>query len=221
VTLRVIGISANQQEEGTVLFVPLATVRALLRSTGGVRDYWVVTQTDDEALIDRTTTLLEDRLRAAGHAAVGSEVTYVAAREEEASYRTITTTIAVLGLLIVAIGMVGLANTLTMSVLERTREVGILRCVGARARDVRRIFAAEGLALVLAGWAVGIPLGYAIERGLVRAIREIMNVDAQFAFPAGHLWLALGGTLLLAAAVMLAPLRRAARLVPGDALRHT
>jgi putative ABC transport system permease protein len=221
VALRVIGISANQQEEGTVLFVPLATVRGLLRSTGGVRDYWIVTQSDDHALIDRTTTLLEDRLRAAGHTAVGSEVTYVAAREEEASYRTITTTIAVLGLLIVAIGMVGLANTLTMNVLERTREVGILRCVGARARDVRRIFAAEGLALVLTGWALGIPLGYAIERGLVRAIREVMNVDAQFAFPAGHLWLALIGTLLLAGAVMLAPLRRAARLVPGDALRHT
>jgi putative ABC transport system permease protein len=186
-----------------------------------VRDYWVVTRTGEHGLIDRTTTLLEDRLRAAGHTAVGSEVTYVAAREEEASYRTITTTIAVLGLLIVAIGLVGLANTLTMSVLERVREVGILRCVGARARDVRRIFATEGIALALAGWLLGIPVGYAIERGLVRAIREIMNVEAQFAFPAGHVWLALAGTLVLSAGVMVAPLRRAVRLVPGDALRHT
>ena len=60
-----------------------------------------------------------------------------------------------LGLLIVAIGMVGLANALTMSVLERMREVGILRCVGARARDIRRIFAAEGLALTLAAGSPG------------------------------------------------------------------
>jgi putative ABC transport system permease protein len=220
-TLRVIGISANQQEEGTAVFVPLSTLRAVLRSTGGARDYWIVTRSADHGLIDRTTTALEERLRAAGHSAIATEVTYVAAREEEADYRTITTTIAVLGLLIVAIGMAGLANALTMSVLERTREIGILRCVGARARDVRRIYAAEGVALVLAGWTLGIPVGYAIERALVRAIREIMNVEAQFAFPAAHLWLALAGTLVLAGAVMLAPVRRAARLVPGDALRHT
>ena len=42
--------------------------------------------------------------------------------------------------------MAGLANTITMSVLERTREIGILRTIGARARDIRRIFATEGLA---------------------------------------------------------------------------
>ena len=41
--------------------------------------------------------------------------------------------------------MVGLVNAITMSVLERTREIGVLRCIGARARDIRRIFAAEGL----------------------------------------------------------------------------
>ena len=55
----------------------------------------------------------------------------------------------------------------------------------------------------------------------MRAILEVMNVEVQFAFPTGHVWLALAGTLALATAVMLAPLRRAARLAPGDALRHT
>ena len=54
--------------------------------------------------------------------------------------------ITVLGFLIVAMSMVGLANAITMSIIERTREIGILRCVGARARDVRRIFATEGVA---------------------------------------------------------------------------
>jgi putative ABC transport system permease protein len=48
--------------------------------------------------------------------------------------------------------MVGLANAITMSVIERTREVGILRTIGARACDVRRIFAAETVTLAVAGW---------------------------------------------------------------------
>lgn len=41
--------------------------------------------------------------------------------------------------------MVGLANAITTNVLERTREIGVLRSIGARARDVRGIFTTEGL----------------------------------------------------------------------------
>jgi len=81
--------------------------------------------------------------------------TYVRLADEIAGYRTATTTLAVVGLLVVAIGMAGLANALTMSVLERTHEIGILRSIGARARDIRRIFAAETLALAAAGWLIG------------------------------------------------------------------
>ena len=76
----------------------------------------------------------------------------------------LTMSITVLGLLIVAISMVGLVNAITMGVLERTREIGMLRCVGARARDVRGIFATEGLVVAVLGWLLGVPLGWAIAR---------------------------------------------------------
>ena len=46
-----------------------------------------------------------------------------------------------------------------MNVLERTREIGVHRCIGARDRDLRRIFATEGLTLALRGWLLGIPIG--------------------------------------------------------------
>jgi ABC-type antimicrobial peptide transport system permease subunit len=65
----------------------------------------------------------------------------------------------VLGFLIVAIGMAGLANALTMSVLERTREIGILRSIGARARHIRCIFAAETIVIAVIGWLIAIPVG--------------------------------------------------------------
>ncbi len=50
-------------------------------------------------------------------------------------------------------------NTITMAVLERTREIGVLRSIGGHARDIRRIFGTEGLVVALAGWVIGIPLG--------------------------------------------------------------
>jgi ABC-type lipoprotein release transport system permease subunit len=215
----VVGIATNQQEDGTVLFVPLTTLRDVLGQPTGVSTFWIRTTSPDDALVDRTTSLVEDRLTALGYD-VGDEITYVEERNEVAANRSLTTTIALLGFVIVAMSMVGLANAITMSILERTREVGILRCIGARARDVRRIFAAEGLVLAAAGWLVGIPVGYALDRLLVRLVWEVADVRVAFVFPPWNVVFALAGTLALALLIMLVPIRRAVRFRPGDALRY-
>jgi ABC-type antimicrobial peptide transport system permease subunit len=106
-------------------------------------------------------------------------------------------------------------------VLERTREIGILRCIGAHARDVRRIFATEGLTVALAGWLIGIPLGFGLAHGIEALVQNVVNEHLLFAFPALNIPLALIGTLILALLVMQIPLRRAMRFKPGDALRYT
>jgi putative ABC transport system permease protein len=216
---RIIGMATNQQEDGTVLYVPLTTLRSVLDQPTGVSTYWIKTTSHGEALIDRTTTLLDDRLTALGYD-VATEISYIMERDEIEENRTITTTIAVLGFLIIAMSMVGLANAITMSIIERTREIGILRCIGARARDIRRIFATEGVTLAIAGWLLGLPLGYALTRLLVWLIWEIAGVRLPLVFPFWNVWIALAGTLALALLVLLLPLRRAARYRPGDALRY-
>ena len=220
-SFRVIGISTNQQENGTALFAPLTTLHAVL--TGMPADanngIWVKTTSHDHAFIDRTTTRIEDTLTTRGYD-VSSEIVYVKLADEIASYRTQTTALAVVGLLVVAIGMAGLANALTMSVLERTREIGILRSIGARARDIRRIFAAETLTLATAGWLIGIPLGYLLDWFLVWLVKTVVKVDITLAFPPWNLALTLAGAILLALLITLMPIRRAAHLRPGDALRY-
>ena len=107
-----------------------------------------------------------------------------------------------------------------MSVLERTREIGMLRSVGARARDVRSIFGTEGLALAVAGWLLGVPLGYALARAIGWAVGEAVGLEIGFVFPLLYAAIALAGTVVLALVVMLAPLHRAVRFKPGQALRH-
>jgi putative ABC transport system permease protein len=216
---RIVGIADNQQEDGTVLFVPLQTLRSVLQEPTGVSTYWIKTTSPEHAAVDRTFTALEDRLNALGYQ-MGGELTYVEEQNDVAGNRTITTTIAVFGLLIVAISMVALTNAITMSIIERTREIGILRCIGARARDVRRIFATEGVVLALAGWLLGIPLGYALDRLLVWLVWEVVEVRIDFVFPPWNVLFALFGTVALALLIMLLPIRRAVRFRPGDALRY-
>ena len=218
--LRVIGIASNQQENGTAFFVPYSTMRAFLGTTAAAGDdYWVRTTSHDHASVDRTTTRIEDAMTAAGFD-VGTEVEYVEEANNVASNRTVTTTVAVLGFLIVAISMVGLANAITMSVIERTREIGILRTIGARARDVRRIFAAESIAIALAGWLLGIPLGYLLDRFLVWMVQEVVNVQIPLTYPLANVGIALFGTVVLALTITLLPIRRAVRYRPGQALRY-
>jgi putative ABC transport system permease protein len=219
VTLRVVGISGNQADNGDVVFTPVTTLQSVLGSPGAVNSYWMTATSDAHGLIDRTTTALEDTLAANGYQ-VASIVMYDMKEKQAAANAQITTSITVLGLLIVAISMVALINSITMSVLERTREIGMLRSVGARARDIRSIFATEGLVIAFAGWLLGIPLGYLLARTMGWAAGEAVGLNIAFVFPLSYVAIALAGTVALALLVMLAPLRRAVRFKPGEALRY-
>ena len=217
--LRVVGITGTQMQNGLLFLTPLATLRAILHSPDNVNAYWVRTSSTDHGLIDRTTTELEDRLAAGGYS-VGTNIRYVDQARNVDANRQISSAIGILGFLIVAISMVGLVNAITMNVLERTREIGVLRCIGARARDIRRIFAVEGLTVSLLGWLLGIPVGYALARLLNWLLLEVVKIEFAFTFPPLNVLIALVGTVVLALLIMRIPLRRAVRYKPGDALRY-
>ena len=217
--LRIVGMTGTQMENGLLFLTPLSTLRAVLHRPDTVNGYWVRTRSSDHDLIDRTTTALEDRLAAAGYA-VGTNIRYVDQARNVDANGQISSAIGILGFLIVAISMVGLVNAITMNVLERTREIGVLRCIGARGRDIRRIFGAEGLALALLGWVLGVPLGYAIARLLNWLVFRLVKIEFAFTFPPLNLLIALVGTVALALLIMRIPLRRAVRFKPGEALRH-
>ena len=215
----VIGISANQADNGGVVFVPVSALQSVLGLEGAFNNYFVTTAGDDHAVIDRATTRLEDVLAARGDQ-VATFVNYDAREMQVEANASITMSITVLGLLIVAISMVALINAITMGILERTREIGVLRTLGARGRDVRRIFATEGLVVAALGWAIGVPLGYAMARALGRLAGDAVGIDIAFVFPLAYVVITLAGTVILALVVMLAPLRRAVRFKPGEALRY-
>jgi putative ABC transport system permease protein len=216
--LRIIGTLWEPGQPGQ-LYMPIKTLQKALHAPGEVNTYWIRSSSPNHAFVDRLSTRLEDTLGAHG-TPIATRVWYDQKADNVAQNANITRSITVLGLVIVAISMVGLVNAITMGILERTREIGMLRCLGARARDIRRIFATEGLVIAALGWMIGVVAGYALAHGMIALTESAAKLDLTFTFPAGNLLVTLLGTVILALLVLLAPLRRAVRFKPGEALRY-
>lgn len=111
-------------------------------------------------------------------------------------------------------------STMTMNVIERTKEIGMLRCVGSSSWSVRSVFGTEGMVLALIGWAVGIPIGYGVGSLLNYMIYDMMHFKITFLFPMQFVLIALIITIVGTLIVIQPPLWRATHLKPGDALRY-
>jgi putative ABC transport system permease protein len=217
-TVEVIGVDENLVHDGTFIWLPLETAKAF-EDQPYPDLYWVETTSPEPEVVDRVAEDIRSVFAAAGEP-VTVDVHYRDMAAAAGEDRVVVGVIQMLGLPIVAIGMIGLVSTMTTNVLERTREIGILRAVGARARHVRRVFRAEGVALATAGWLFGIPVGYALGRIIVWFFGRAMHTSFSLVFPPWLPLVALAGVIVVARLTLRPPLRRAVRMGPGDALRY-
>jgi putative ABC transport system permease protein len=126
---------------------------------------------------------------------------------------------AIIGIAVI-VGLLGIINTLSMSVLERTREIGVLRALGGSRWRIRRAMLSESLMISLAGSLVGIAAGLLVGTVWLLSIRESTLVGLQLQIPTGILVLiaVLGVVIGTLAAIL--PARRAAHLDPLQALTY-
>jgi putative ABC transport system permease protein len=138
----------------------------------------------------------------------------------------------IMDMFLIAVGMIGItvaslgiANTMVMSILERYREIGIMKAVGATDGDVQRVFLFESGAIGLLGGLFGLALGWAVSTVINEVINILMVRQGAprmdyFSFP---WWLCLGAiafSILVSLLAGVYPTRRAARVDPVVALRH-
>ncbi len=130
------------------------------------------------------------------------------------------TTGAVVGLLGIAvvIALIGIANTLGLSVLERARENALLRALGLTRRQLRTTLAIEAVLLSVVATLIGTSLGVAFAWVGVQSLVEPVIDGASVAYPVGQLALVVlvAGVAGLLAGVL--PARRAARITPAAGL---
>lgn len=115
--------------------------------------------------------------------------------------------------------LLALINTLTISVLERTREIGVLRAIGSIRRQVRRMIMAESLLLAALGIAIGILVGIWMSWVFVNAL-SFIGLPVPYFFPYMGIWVAIAVGLIFGVIAALAPARRATRLNIIEALAY-
>jgi len=157
----------------------------------------------------------------------GYRVTALSKTVEQASkiFQGIQATLAIFGGIALVVSAIGMFNTMTVTLLERTKEIGIMRTIGASPNDVKYLFVSESIVVGFLGGITGIVLGV----GLGVAVNLFLNLVASqyggqavtlFAFPLDFL---LFITIFSAAVGYLTgifPARRASSLNPLDAIRY-
>jgi len=133
--------------------------------------------------------------------------------------------LGVFGSLALAVAALGIVNTLVMAILERRREIGIMKAIGASDGDVKKLFLAEAAVMGLVGGMLGVALGWAMGRLInaganVYLHRQNLPSEELWAVP----WWLVAGAMAFAIVISmisgLYPAARAARLDPVQALRY-
>jgi len=140
-------------------------------------------------------------------------------------FKVLDAFLGIFGSLALAVASIGIVNTLVMAILERRREIGIMKALGASDGDVKMLFFAEAGVMGVFGGIAGVGLGW--------AIRQVINFGTNIYLKRQHFgtehfwsvsWWLVGGAILFSVVVSLIsglyPASRAARLDPVQALRY-
>jgi putative ABC transport system permease protein len=143
-------------------------------------------------------------------------------RQQANSQFSITTTMLMfLAIIVALVGGIGLMGSLSISVVERTREIGVMRAIGARSGTIMGMFVMEGILQGLLSWAISIPISYVLGNPLANALGQTMfeaNLDYQYNYGAVVIWLVI--TLIISTLASILPARNATQIKVQDSLAY-
>ncbi len=151
----------------------------------------------------------------------GSETTTELKESSAGSLDILIILLMVMVVLIAIVGGLGLAITMNLNVMERTREIGILRSLGATNGVIRRVVVVEGLLIGIVSWALGAVLSVLLGMWLGDALGVSLlarPLDYLFSVPALAIWLALVSVIAVVASLI--PAQKAASLTIRDTLAY-
>jgi putative ABC transport system permease protein len=222
---QVVGI-AYDPVANNAMFVSLSELQREFYSPGSINTLWVQTEPNDSASLERIlaelTDVYEQRKFEIAPSSTFGEATITALIERTIDgYSLILQLLAIMAIIIALVGGVGLSGVLALNVLERRREIGVMRSIGASTGRVVRLQIGEGLLLGWLSWIIALPISIpAAYFFSTKGLSAVLFNQLAYQFnPGGALaWFAIVSALAVLASLL--PARNAARLSVRESLSY-
>jgi putative ABC transport system permease protein len=217
---RVVGI-VKAVMSGPTVYANYTYFAGLTHNVGRANGVQVVTTQHDAAFQNRTVNALKQHLDGVGMKVSGTSTIAATRQNIESQFGILVVFLAIMAVLLAVVGGLGLMGTMSINVLERSREIGVMRAIGASNGAVLRVFLFEGLVIGALSWGLGAVISLPVSRTLSDVVgNAFMQHPLTYTFsPNGAaMWLAV--VLTLAAVSTYLPALRASRLTVREVLAY-
>ncbi len=204
-----------------LVYVNYDYVSRLVNMPGQVFSLRIITETHDAATVaaigQTLQTLMDENNIQVGDVQLAAEWRLQQTQQTD----VLVYFMLVMAILTAIVGGLGLMSTMSINTLERTREIGVMRAIGASNFDIQKIVLVEGLFIGLLSWGAGVLLSAPITSALVYGVGvAIFKSPLTFTFGVEGIMIWLVITLVLAILASALPARRASRLTVRDTLAY-
>jgi putative ABC transport system permease protein len=183
---------------------------------------YVRTELQDSVSVDSLLVELKDRYEAMSIDVAESQTLHENRVSTDSQFAIIVTLLLVLAVIMAIVGGIGLMGALSISVVERTREIGVMRAIGARSGIILGMFVMEGVLQGLASWGIVVPVSFILGKPLADALGAVLfdaSLDYQYNFSAVLVWLAI--ILVISTLASILPARSATLVSVRDSLAYS
>jgi putative ABC transport system permease protein len=217
---RIVGIAEVLFVERQV-YVDYDYLARLTNSVGRSGELVVMTRQHDAAFQAQVAKDLRERFKQAG-LQVGGKFTISEMRDNaEFSFNIIVVMLLVMAVLLAVVGGLGLMGTMSINVLERTREIGVMRAIGASGGAILRIVVVEGVMIGVVSWLIAFALALPFSMLLSSTVGQaFLGRPLSYTFSTLGVLLWLGIVIVLAALASFLPAWNASRITVRDVLAY-
>lgn len=216
----VVGIVPTESK-GPIVYVNYDYYAYLTRTTGQSNHVRVIANEHTAPAQDQLRSDLVAQLGAAGFQVGNTRTSTALEASNELTFNIVIAFLILMAVLLAIVGGLGLTTTMSINVLERIREIGVLRAIGASNQAVRQIILAEGILIGLLSWFIGVAISWPVSLFLSERVgMALLGIPLNFTYSA---WSAAGwfvAILVIAAVASLGPAENASRLTIREVLAY-
>ncbi|MBP2643625.1 MAG: hypothetical protein H6Q67_1512 [Firmicutes bacterium] len=206
---------------GPIVYAPYDWLPGAVQEAGRARSVQLVSDSADTKEQSSLGRRLEEHLKKSSLRVKNVTITWEQKKLIRSQFDIITTFLLIMAVLLAGVGALGLAGTMGINVLERTREIGVMRAIGASSLDIGKVFVVEALWIGLLSWAAGMILAVPVAAMLSYQVGMLFlknPLTFSFSFMGVAIWLGLATLLSVIASLL--PAWNATRLSVRDVLSY-